>query len=255
METITFVYEEPKYWNDGLKSALGILSKKRDIIFCDITKERFKNDTDVIIGWGAFESPVDLLIRDTDKKKALCVAGNAFKPHDKYNLLFYETHWYEQFIENQEKIHAFGINTQIYKNTNSDRFIDYLTVGSFSLWKRQRYIIGMEGIRMAIGEIQKDNREESQEIIQNLLDNGVGVQGQITPQQLALYYNRTKTVYIPAEIDGGGERAVLEARACGCNVIIEDDNDKLAELLTSSVWDEKYYAQQLEKGLEILCQK
>jgi len=66
-----------------------------------------------------------------------------------------------------------------------------------------------------------------------------------------LEYNRAKIVYIPANIIGGGERAVLEARACGCKVEVEPDNPKLQELLNCPLWDTNYYTDQLVKG--ILC--
>ena len=60
----------------------------------------------------------------------------------------------------------------------------------------------------------------------------------------------SKNVYIPASIQGGGERAVLEARACNIKVTIEDDNPKLKELLTSQIYDHHYYSDQLNYGIK-----
>ena len=37
-------------------------------------------------------------------------------------------------------------------------------------------------------------------------------------------------MYIPSTVQGGGERAVLEAKACGVVVRVEEDNPKLKEL-------------------------
>ena len=59
-----------------------------------------------------------------------------------------------------------------------------------------------------------------------------------------------ETIYIPASTIGGGERAVLEARACERNVEVEPDNPKLQELLTCTVYEEKYYASQLKRGIK-----
>lgn len=247
--------ERPYWWKDGLRAAIEILSKKYEIQICNIARDRMTGDCDIAIGWGGFESPVDKLVRQLQVPKALCVGGNAYPPHNQYDLLFYETHWYEQYITNQERIHAFGINSGVFFDTKSERFIDFLTVGAFSEWKRQHLLVSMGGIKLAIGEIQKENYFESEEIIKQLLGGGVGVYGAMSPENLATFYNKTKKVYIPANINGGGERAILEARACGCEVLIEDDNPKLQELLTSPIWDEKYYASQLEKGIETLCQK
>lgn len=38
-------------------------------------------------------------------------------------------------------------------------------------------------------------------------------------------------MYVSDNVLGGGERAVLEARSLGVNVIIEDDNPKLKEVV------------------------
>jgi hypothetical protein len=59
-------------------------------------------------------------------------------------------------------------------------------------------------------------------------------------------------VYVPDDVFGGGERAVLEARSLGVQVAIEDDNPKLKELLTSPIYDHVYYAQQLGRCLDLL---
>jgi hypothetical protein len=72
----------------------------------------------------------------------------------------------------------------------------------------------------------------------------------MSTERLARYYQNAKCVYVPADIYGGGERAVLEARASDCIVKIEEDNPKLKELLDSPLWDEHYYAIQLKKGIE-----
>ena len=71
----------------------------------------------------------------------------------------------------------------------------------------------------------------------------------VEPKKLMCLYNLASTVYIPADVMGGGERAVLEARACGRHVEVSEDNPKLQELLTCPIWDHHYYAYQLEKGI------
>lgn len=76
------------------------------------------------------------------------------------------------------------------------------------------------------------------------------VSDMIEPEKLAELYRASKLAYIPAELHGGGERALLEARACGIPVQFESDNPKLEELSTSPIYDHHYYAQQLKKGIE-----
>ncbi len=141
------------------------------------------------------------------------------------------------------------------RHKNDTAIINYLSVGAFAKWKRHDKIKNKEGRRFVLGEIQKDNMLESMEIITDLLKNKIGVIPQQNSQDLNLIYNNTVTVYIPADIYGGGERAVLEARSCGCDVIVEDDNPKLQELLKSPLWDEVYYSNQLKKGVESCLNK
>lgn len=134
-------------------------------------------------------------------------------------------------------------------NSKQNIVFDYLTVGAFSLWKRQLKLVDKRGMKLAVGDIQKNNRVESMLIVDDLVNNGVGVMPQVTEIELARFYAMSHTVYLPAELHGGSERALLEARQMGCNVEVEIDNPKLKELLTSPIWDEQYYAKQLKKGI------
>ena len=106
-----------------------------------------------------------------------------------------------------------------------------------------------KGNRLVVGEYQKDNPDESGAITKHLLSYGVMVSNMVNPYDLANFYHWSRTLYMPSTVMGGGERSVLEARSCGLKVEIEDDNPKLKELLTSPIWDEKYYAQKLKEGI------
>ena len=105
------------------------------------------------------------------------------------------------------------------------------------------------GHKLAIGEIQKDNMQESGRIISDLLTDNIMISDMVPVEQLCKIYNASRRVYIPADINGGGERAVLEARACGRPVEVEFDNPKLRELQNSIIWSHYYYADQLQLGI------
>lgn len=247
---VLFVSDYKHVVKDGLWAAINILGYDRYNIGDDIPNFE---EYDFILGHGAFHSKVDLLLRTLPNKKGLCIAGNVYpQDTDCYDVLFYETEWVKNFLNLKGNlVHAFGVNTSIYYNQKEmTALIDYLSVGAFAKWKRQHLIKNKEGLRLVVGEIQKDNISESMEIITDLLRNGVGVIPQQSTEELNHIYSQTQRVYIPADIYGGGERAVIEARECGCDVEVEDDNPKLKELLTSPIWDEKYYASQLKKGIE-----
>ena len=272
---LLFIYDHqyPEKWRDGLWAALNLLEKRgieltkvniQDYMHGKI-KMPFPMDFDFVLGWGAFNSEVDRTIQSyadghysTKPKFGLCIAGNSFPPEgqDKYDVLFYETEWYLPQIQHHKNVvRAFGINSDIYKPIADSVLIwDYTTVGAFALWKRQHLLKNKAGYKLAIGEIQKGNMSESIKIMGSLLLEGVAVSDMVEPEVLANIYNSSARVYIPAEINGGGERAVLEARACGRPVSVEQDNPKLIELLhwneRSGVPNHHFYSEQLLLGIE-----
>jgi hypothetical protein len=258
---ILFVYfiKNEKMWMDGLWAALGLLEKDFDITYWNIAVVKelgaALDHFDFILGWSSLDGEISYLMRKIKQPHGLCIGGYIFEPHNinHYNVLFYETEWYgkaELKDRHPNARHAFGINTQIYRPIKMEKIWDYTTIGSFSAWKRQFKLLEKEGNRLAVGQIQEGNMEESFSIISELTAFGVAIQGEVSPEILAKYINASKCIYLPATISGGSERSVLEARACGTPVEIEKDNPKLAELLTSPIWDEKYYADALKKGIE-----
>ena len=277
---ILFVYDHkyPELWRDGLWAALNLLEKDGFDVKKINLQDYYKNkepipwpfDFDFVLGWGAFNSEVDKTIKSYVQstwnreriKIGLCLGGYAIPPKGEtldYDVLFYETEWTlswlyggvsQQFPPKTELVHAFGVNTDIYKPIpDAIKIWDWASVGAFALWKRQYLLREKGGYRLAIGEIQKDNQDESFSIIGDLLKDDVAVSDMQDAQTLAKIYNSANNVYIPAEIMGGGERAVLEARACGIPVEVEFDNPKLQELTHSPIWNHYYYFDQLKKGI------
>lgn len=255
MTKVLFVSDYKHIVKDGLYQAVELLQFDKYNIGEEMPDF---SGYDFILGHGSFTSKVDYLLRTLPNKKGLCIAGNIHKQDTgaNYDVLFYETEWVKNYLNLKGNLyHAFGVNTQIFsEEIRQGSFeIDYLSVGAFAKWKRHHLLKNKTGLRVAVGEIQKDNFTESMEIITDLLKNGIGVIPQLSSEDLCKLYNITKTVYIPSTFYGGGERAVLEARACGCQVEVEDDNPKLKELLTSFVEDHYYYASQLKKGIQSVC--
>jgi glycosyltransferase involved in cell wall biosynthesis len=255
---ILFVYESklPVTVQDGLWAAIELLRQDFVIYKVNVALDApHETPADFILGWGAFNSKVDKMLQsvETDVPKGLCVGSSASDPigMEKYAVLFCETEWFRAKVKDHPNtIHAFGINTDIYwKTLHTAKIWDWITVGAFSTWKRQNLLLKKPGVKMAIGEIQKDNYAESLKIISQLLTEGVAISDMVPSEVLSRIYNASRNVYIPAITQGGGERAVLEARACGIPVVVEGDNPKLMELLKSEVYDHHYYARQLKKGI------
>lgn len=263
---ILFVYDhrQPEYWIDGLYMALQSLESDfsvtkvnlYDLPTHTLADYDFENNMpDFVLGWGGFRSSVDIELQKLGLKKGLCIAGNAFPPDgaNNYDVLFYETKWYRpQIAFHKNIVQAFGVNTDIYFKADllSPIVWDYIGVGSFASWKRWERMAQKDGTRLIVGEYQIDNATESESIILPLLRSGVMISGMVSPFDLSNLYNWSRKLYIPADINGGGERAILEARSCGLKVEIEDDNPKLKEIVEwDPIPDHLWYASQLKKGI------
>jgi hypothetical protein len=263
---ILFVYyiRDEKYWKDGLCAAIELLSRKHDVTKLNLAKTfnglNFE-DFDFVLGWGAFCSPAETLLTGlTKNKKGLCLAGNAtpVPKYINYDVIFYETDWIkDNYLKDVQVplVKAFGVNDNIFYRNRliNEKIWDYLSVGAFAYWKNHHKMIDKKGTRLCIGEIQKDNMLESLDIIRGLVTNDIAVSGMVTPKKLNKIYSLSKTVYIPATLEGGGERAVLEARTCGCNVIVE--NEKLAELNRCRIPNHTDYFNRLNETITAICTK
>ena len=101
----------------------------------------------------------------------------------------------------------------------------------------------------------REKRSSDLSIERKLIDGGVEVCDFVNYYELSRIYNRSSSVLVPCALHGGGERAVLEARACGCNVEIRRENEKLFELSQGPIYSHKYYAQQIISGLESVMKR
>ena len=277
MQKLLFIYdiENEDYWKDGLWAAVEKLKNDFTVTTLNVHTDEANHlveyfTFDFALAWGGFGSPPELFLRNLPesyaKKKGLCLGGYAPPPTNiilPYDIIFYETNWSMDWMH-QNRVpaqtysrcrfrRAFGVNKDIYfprRDPAPVKLWDYLTVGAFSVWKRQTLLVAKPGHKMAVGQIQKDNLGESIDVIGNLLLGHCAVSDMVHPDQLALMYNMSRRVYIPAELMGGGERAVLEAKACDIAVEVEPDNPKLLELANlPHVWSHEDYAKELKEGI------
>lgn len=242
---------------DGLHAALEVMRNEFDITKVNLKVETPKVEGyDFVLGHGAWSSSVDNFIKSNSsmiEHCGLCIGGNIKEPDGMmvYDILFCETDWYLPKIKSHAnpKV-AFGVNTDVFYEIDDMRAIfDYLGVGSFAKWKRWEYFIEKKGVRMIVGEVQQNNLPESLGIIAALNSLGVGTMPNVSPKDLNLFYNNSAKVYIPATDYGGGERAIWEAKACGCKVECAPDNKKLQELIEKPYKSHKDYAKVLLDGI------
>ena len=100
---------------------------------------------------------------------------------------------------------------------------------------------------VAVGKL--DGAPESATVIANFRKRGVHVRPAVGYRELAKLINQAKEVHIPSTVHGGGERAVLESKACGVPVRVEKDNPKLLELVRGPVLSHVHYAREISRGM------
>ncbi len=256
-------------WVDGFTSAIDALRDKFNFIYHNInespipTDASFYQNIDLIFikaNWNAkLEIQARQNLKDISIKKALIISGSKTPDTQKdalfYDILFYETTWYKQFIDYHPNIvHAFGIDTsKMQAQANTSKVYDIISIGSFKHYKRLHLLLLKKGRKLFVGEIPKKfNKKNLQDYFFYflLVLFRIEIKDFMDYKELSTFINQSKKVYIPASINGGGERAVLEARSCGVPVEVEKDNPKLQSLLSTPIYDHHYYAEKLEKGIQ-----
>lgn len=139
--------------------------------------------------------------------------------------------------------HGFGVDTTEFHPVQPphNRTWDVMFVGAFLPYKRPWLLLEHPGRRkLAIGRIDMLPDlpafvEQAATIVQHLQTAGVTVRPPVPFHELNALYNAAHTVLVPATVDGGGERAVLEARAAGALVQVAPDNPKLQVCIADGV--------------------
>jgi hypothetical protein len=251
-------------WNDGFVRAVSLLSPEIESVWCNVLdpddQARFREHVrscDVILAKSNWGWIVDRYVRRhsflSRKPRAIMVSGIAPRQHwwrtAFYDVIFYQTEWYRNFLPRRKTlVHAYGTNFSLLHPPTEpvEPEWDWLCVGNIRAPKRTEKLLAKTGRRLAIGDL----RQSDPSLVQRLRDDGVEVRDYVPLEELRSIYWSSRRVYVPARLDGGGERQIMEATACGTEVVIEPDNPKLAEVLASTAkWTEEYFAEQLRIGL------
>ncbi len=246
--------------HDGFVAALEIIGQKHDVRWVNVhpnnpdfrSQERLIGDCDFLLirsdwEWIPARAADRALLKAPNLPAGLVIAGSSPAPalqlQKRYDCLAYETEWYAPFVaEHPYSFQAFGVDTTFMRNFQmSERPWDWLMVGRLAGFKRPLALCGKKGYRIAIGDMSSADERT----VSSLRSSGVEVRDFVPYPELARLYNLSKNVLVPCELQGGGERAVLEARACGCSVEVAADNPKLKSLLDVPVTDHMQYADKL----------
>tara|TARA_B100001989_G_C24551857_1_gene475858 strand:+ start:35650 stop:41955 length:6306 start_codon:yes stop_codon:yes gene_type:complete len=247
--------EKYKKWKDGFTEAIKLLSSIYKISMVNINDGIIDfDDFDWVFvkeGFGGNIFPA-IEARIKNCRKGIFISASNSKPSDsqldKFDLMFYETLWYAEHANlknNPKAFHAFGIDSgSMRPSLRPKKDIDCLFVGSIVGYKRPWEILKYEGRKVCVGAI------ENKDIKKYLTDRGAEIMDFISYEKLSGLYNSAKKCLVPCETHGGGERSVLEARACGIEVEILEDNEKLKELKNGKILDHFDYSKSIYDAME-----
>jgi glycosyltransferase involved in cell wall biosynthesis len=244
MKTLAFIWQgssKPEvfsWWNDGLRQAMLLLEKKYEVHY----KEPWDEITeDIVLYW---EAPVTAVgkngefynkIRNLPQKKILLFAGGAIRPEwvagfdhicveSKINLLELQSMGFSVST-------AFGINDSVFKPMNLEKKWDGIHHATSASWKRQWLMAEALGNKcLVVGREQPEDMwpfQRSKEL-------GATVMGQHSFEEVAKLINQSHTLCQTSEFWGGGQRATLEAMACGVPPIVMTDSPKNMEYVEES---------------------
>ena len=252
---LTFVYNmEDEYWDDGLKKALDLLPHNWQI--------RRQNGryvpvmTDFVLVWGSLNSEQADVVAKWPFRKGICIAGGPISHPNvhEFDVVFVETRWHQREFKKigiDAKI-AFGTNTELFRPIKQSKSWSAIYPAAFARWKRHEIFADKYGDKgLAVGYMQPNDHEK--ECIDVCVNNDVMVMPRVKPEVMPYLYNASEKVHVTSDVWGGGERTVLEGLACGLEVEVEPDNEKLVMLLEDSkrkLLTHSDYAKSLREGIE-----
>jgi hypothetical protein len=253
-------------WRDGFTAAIELLGARFDVRWLNLHPSAPEQpaaleqlpDCDAMLVNSNWRWIVDRLVRRRLGRSrpplALRIAGVGKPPRRRrmrfYDLLFYETAWYEpQIASHPHRIHAFGVDTRVMRPAPGvERDVDWLSVGALKPYKRHELLGSRTGRRVVLG----DSVGADPDTVSTLKHVGVELHDFGSYEDLAGWYRRSRNVLVGATTEGGGERNLFEARACGARIHMPGDNPKLEQLRDAPLWDHHYFADRLADGLEEL---
>lgn len=226
-------------WKDGLYKAMTILEEEYDITYHEPTDD-IPSDA-IVFYW---EAPVTIRGKDSynyqrvmslPNKKILLFAGGPIQKDwvKGFDLVCVESQINAREFDNigKRNITAFGINDEVFFPVKEEKKYDGIHHGTCASWKRQDLLgRALKDKALVIGRRQDTDsmpfdvcKQMGCEVIEH-----VGYEG------LNNYINQSHTMVQTSDFYGGGQRATLEAMACGIPVICMSDSPKNREYVEES---------------------
>lgn len=248
IEKVCVIYYIPKdqnekynNWSDGFVKGVKLLAKEYEVEWFNLYDYKPSKSEleqyDLVIFKSCWNWIVDNYRNELGSLSSLCaiMVSCSLKPSLKrlfsYDYIYYETEFYKRLIPPHPfMFQVFGIDGDVFSPQKTEKEIDVLSIGAFKSYKRFHLMNKLKGKKVIIGNT---NTKEFNRISRRIKD--VEIINYSSQVELSKIINKSKLVYIPADINGGGERAVLEARACNVPVQVEPDNEKLTSLVKGPI--------------------
>lgn len=253
-----YTEEKPDiWWQDGMRYVYDYITtaqEQPDPLIGSMSCSKYEG---INFAWGGSLSNSFKSLIKSKGKKVWFYAGGPFDVPEIHipDLVFCEDKWSQKEFRKRgvnAKI-AFGINTKTYyKIPNIKKEWEYIYPAAFAGWKRHDLFIEKvtdEAARsLCVGEMQ----EHEKHIYEKCMKYNITVMPKVPPYVVNWLYNQSEKVYLPADIMGGCQRAVWEAKHIGLQVEVAEDNPRLLEMLEQPVKTEEDYLQDVLKEIDKL---
>lgn len=228
-------------WKDGLYEAMQIIGRRHEVGLFEPDGAIEEFDPDWVLYW---EAPVTFVGRDSDKykrvcalpfRKALLFAGGQIEPMwvKDFDHLFIESRIDMDTCERFGLPHsrAFGINDAVFKPQRQPKAFEAMHQATCASWKRTWLMTEAFGGRSLVcGRYQ----ETDPRCWTEARGHGALVLPEQSAESVAALLNASNCMAQTSEFWGGGQRATLEAIACGIPVIAMSDSPKNCEFIRES---------------------
>lgn len=227
------------HWDDGLKKAMQLIATEHEVSYHE-PQEHIK-DVDVILYW---EAPCTIVGKDkmnylniltNPTPKALLFAGGPIKKEwiDGFDMVFVESQINADECEDIGIPHrlAFGVNTDIFYPRSIEKIYDGMHQATCASWKRlDLFARALKDKGVVCG---RDQETDPNGFIE-CRKQGVTLLPEQPYGEVAKLLNQSHTMVQTSEYWGGGQRATLEAMACGIPPIVMSDSPKNREYVEES---------------------
>jgi hypothetical protein len=224
-------------WNDGLRAAMRIIETEHEVTYHEPYEDL--PTVDWVLFWEApctHDSPEwgqsFRKVKYSPQKKALLFAGGPIKKEwvDNFDHVFVESKVNKDEFDRLgvRNSTAFGVNTEVFKPMDEIKVFRTETHGTCAAWKRQ-WLAGEAFGEMAL-VFGRDQKEDPRGF-QVCREMGSRVLLEQSYPETARLINTAKVGLNLADAWGGGQRATLEAMACGLPVVVMNDSPKNCEFI------------------------